>query len=388
MRLPTRYVNLDDARRRHGDRVDRFGRFFLEGDPLADAVIDALAPMPRPAREALIDRALSDGVAAVPDAPPALAALFAQIDSVPFWVDWERVERGRRAFLEAGILGGLVLGACSLVAGYCSPAGNKPLMFSGRLESDVPRRLAETSRFVEVVTREGGMRRYSDGFRACVKVRLMHAAVRSALLRSPKWKGDAWGVPINQADSSGTLLLFSLVVIEGLEKLGHAMSARDVDDFLHLWRYAGYVMGVDGELLCASRAEAEALWNLLSTTQDPPDDDARSLAHALIQSGRLAARTADEADAAEKRIPFGYALSRYLIGDEFADRLRYPRSPWRHVFPAFRAINLEAGGRIRALGPVGRMTLDAGSRYWRDVTAMALRGVPAGFTMPDPPRSA
>jgi ER-bound oxygenase mpaB/B'/Rubber oxygenase, catalytic domain len=386
MQFPTRYVKLDAARRRHGDRVDRFGRFFLMGDPLADAVIEALAPLPRPARDALIDRALTEGIERVPEAPAALGLLFEELDHVPFWVDFERIERGGRAFLESGILGGLVLGALSLVAGYCSPAGNKPLMFSGRLADDVPRRLAETSRFVEVVSRSGGMRRHAEGFRACVKVRLMHAAIRTALLRSPKWNTSAWGVPINQADSSGTLLLFSLTVVEGLEKLGHVMPAHDVEDFLHLWRYAGYVMGVDHELLCAARPDAVALWDLLATTQDPPDDDARALAKALIESGRLAARTADEADSAAKRIPFGYALSRYLIGDVYADQLAYPRSSWRHVFPAFRALNLEAGGRIRAFGPIENMALDAGRRYWRDVTAMALRGVPAGFSMPDVPR--
>jgi hypothetical protein len=386
MQFPSRYVKLDDARRRHGDRVDRFGRFLLLGDPLADAAVASLAHLPRAEREALVDRALADGIDRVPDAPPALRALFEQLDHVPFWVDFERIERGGRAFLESGLLGGLVLGAFSLVAGYCSPAGNKPLTFSGRLAGDVVRRLAETSRFVEVVSRSGGLRRAAEGYRACVKVRLMHAAIRTALLRSPKWDTSAWGVPINQADSSGTLLLFSLTVVEGLEKLGHVMPARDVEDFLHMWRYAGYVMGVDHELLCASRTDAAALWDLLSTTQDPPDDDARALARALIESGRLAARTSDEVGAAEKRIPFAYALSRYLIGDAYADQLGFPRSSWRHVFPAFRALNMEAGGRLRSFAPVENLAVEAGRRYWREVTAVALRGVPAGFSMPDPPR--
>jgi hypothetical protein len=36
-------------------------------------------------------------------------------------------------FLRPGLLGGLVLGLRSLVYGYAAPAGNKPLVFSGRL---------------------------------------------------------------------------------------------------------------------------------------------------------------------------------------------------------------------------------------------------------------
>jgi hypothetical protein len=383
MKFPTRYVRLEAARRRHGDRVDRFGAFLTVGDRAADAALDALADRPRPEREALLDRALTAGIAAVPDAPEALRALFEALDHVPYWVDWARVDRGGRAFLESGILGGIVLGAGSLVAGYCSPAGNKPLMFSGRLASDVPRRLAETSRFVEVVSAPGGMRRDAEGFRACVKVRLMHASVRRALLRSPKWRLDDWGVPINQCDSCGTLLLFSHTVHGWLARLGHVMTMQERDDFLHLWRYAGYVLGVEEELLCATHDDAVAQWDLLSTTQEPPDEDARTLARALIESGRLAARTSDQEEAARKRIPFAYALSRYLIGDDYADALGYPRSRWGYAFPVARELHAAGLGRLRTLGPAGNVAFAFGKRYWHDITQAALKGVPAAFSMPD-----
>lgn len=384
MKFPSRYVNLEAARRRHGDRVDRFGAFLSMGDPLADAAVDALAEFPRDVRDSLVDRALAEGIDAVVEAPGALRALFSQLDHVPYWVDWPRVDRGGRAFLEAGLLGGLVLGAGSLVAGYCSPAGNKPLMFSGRLASDVPRRLAETSRFVELVNAPGGMRRGAEGFRACVKVRLMHAMVRRALLRSPRWRLDDWGVPINQYDSCGTLLLFSYTVHEWLARLGYVMTRQERDDFLHLWRYAGYVLGVEEELLCATYEEAAAQWDLLASTQDPPDDDARTLARALMESGRIAARTRDEEAASRRRIPFAYALSRYLIGDFYADALGYPKSPWAHVFPVFRELHAAGLGRLRTFGPAGGFAFELGRRYWQEVTRVALRGVPASFAMPDP----
>lgn len=383
MKFPSRYVHLDAARRRHGDRVDRFGAFLTVGDGAADAALDALADRPRLERDALFDRCLTSGVGSVPDAPDAVRALFASVDHVPYWVDRARLDRGGRAFLESGVLGGIVLGAGSLVAGYCSPAGNKPLIFSGRLASDVPRRLAETSRFVEVVSAPGGMRRDAEGLRACVKVRLMHASIRRALLRSPKWRLDDWGVPINQCDSCGTLLLFSHTVHGWLARLGHVMTPQERDDFLHLWRYAGYLLGVEEELLCATHEEAAAQWDLLSTTQEPPDDDARSLARALMESGRLAARTSDQEDAARKRIPFAYALSRYLIGDAYADALGYPKSRWGYAFPVARELHAAGLGRLRTLGPAGHLAFEFGQRYWRDVTRAALKGVPAAFSMPD-----
>ena len=291
MNFPSRYVRLDQARERYGSRVDRLGAFLSEGDPLADAVVQALSAHPAPVRQAMVDRALDEGIGAVPEAPEALRALFAQLDRVPFWVDPERLDRGGAAFLRSGLLGGMVLGAYSLVAGYCSPAGNKPLAFSGRLSQDAPRRLAETGRFVQAVSTPGGMRRFGEGFKAMVKVRLVHASVRHMLGRSPRWNAPAWGVPINQYDMSGTTLLFSYIVLDGLDKMGFQMSDEERADFMHLWRYGGYLIGVDDELRCTTEAEARALWELLSTTQAPPDDDSRALAHALLDSGVAAART-------------------------------------------------------------------------------------------------
>jgi hypothetical protein len=383
MHPPTRYVRLDQARARYGAKVDRLGEFLMQGDPLADDAVRALAAHPTDVRQAMVDRALDEGIDAVPDAPDALRALFAQLDRVPFWVDPERLDRGGAAFLRAGLLGGMVLGAYSLVAGYCSPAGNKPLAFSGRLSQDAPRRLAETGRFVQAVTARGGMRRRGDGFKAMVKVRLVHASVRAMLSRSPRWNAAAWGVPINQYDMSGTTLLFSYVVLDGLDKMGFRLSDDERADFMHLWRYGGYLLGVDEELRCATEAEAKALWDLLSSTQAPPDDDSRALAHALLDSGVTAARTPEERARAERARVAGYALSRHLMGEQFADWLGYPKTPWRHAVRLFQSVNARAGDSFaRATGlPYARV--DRGARYWKFVVDTGLRGVPATFAMPD-----
>ncbi len=383
MTFPSRFVRLDLAREQYGDRVDRLGVFLSKGDPLADAAVDSLAGFPAGVRQSMVDRALQDGIAAVPDAPEALRALFAQLDHVPFWVDGARLDRGGAAFLRAGLLGGMVLGAYSLVAGYCSPAGNKPLAFSGRLAQDAPRRLAETGRFVQAVSTPGGMHRYGDGFKAMVKVRLVHASVRRMLLRSPRWNSAAWGVPINQYDMSGTALLFSSIVLDGLDKMGFQMTAEERADFMHLWRYGAYVIGVDEELRCTTEAEAKALWDLLSNTQAPPDDDSRALANALLDSGVTAARTPEERVRAERARVVGYALSRHLLGEQFADWLGYPKTPWRYAVRLFQAINERAGsGVARATGlPFARV--ERGAQYWKFVVDTGLRGVPATFEMPD-----
>jgi hypothetical protein len=383
MTFPTRFVELDAARRRHGDRVERFGALFCEGDPLADAVVRELAPLPRAERDALIERCLQHGVTHAGDVPASVVALFEELDHVPFWVDFQRLERGAEVVLRAGTLAGLVLGSYSLVAGYCSPAGNKPLAFSGRLEEDAPRRLAETSRFVEAVIARHGMRRAAPGFACTVKVRLVHASIRRMLEGSPRWRRADWGSPINQVDMAGTILLFSHVLFDGLTRLGFDTSREEREDVLHLWRYVAYVIGVKDELRCTTEADAVELWDLLTSTQAPPDEDSRALAKALLESQVKSARTAEARAHAERMRPVGYTLSRYLLGDDFADRLGYPAAPFSRALPFVAGAHRSITRRARSSSFVRGRMVEAGRRYWRDVVELALAGEPATFPMPD-----
>jgi hypothetical protein len=380
---PTRLVRREVARARHGaDRLDALAQNLREGDGLADAAVERLEDYPREAQNALIGRILEEGVDRVPEAPEPLRALVAQVSRVPFWVDEARMARASAAFLRSGLLGGLVLGARSLVGGYCSPAGNKPLVFSGRLERDAGRRLAETGRFVQAVSVPGGMRRQSDGFKIAVRVRLMHAAVRRGLQRSDVWREDDWGVPINQADMAGTVLLFSMILQDGLAKLGMAPTPQEREDLLHLWRYVAFVMGVCDELRCATLAEARALWDLLTGTQAPPDDDSRALARALIEFPLQAARSPEERRRAARTLPIAYAVSRHLLGDELAEALRYPRTPAIFAVKAFQQVNRRAGPLWSAIPGVPFGTVKAGVQYWDRVVGGSPAARAASFPLP------
>src|SRR5262249_1270638 len=160
--FPTRYVNLASARQRYGDRVDRLGRFFWRVDDPADAVVDAFESMQKGEGWRMLEEGVRRGPSAIPNAPAALKDLLERTSDVPMWVDWETCDKGGELLMRAGPLGGAVLGARSLVLGYASPGGNKPLAFSGRLKDQAKRRLDETARFVQAVCRPGGMRPYGE----------------------------------------------------------------------------------------------------------------------------------------------------------------------------------------------------------------------------------
>ena len=113
--FPTRFVHLEQARRRFGARVDRMGTLFGATDPLADAAVESLSGRTAAEREHLVDQALHGDPRGV---PPELRALREVLGALPFWADLERARRGGEVLLKSGFFGGIVLGFRSLVAGY------------------------------------------------------------------------------------------------------------------------------------------------------------------------------------------------------------------------------------------------------------------------------
>lgn len=380
--IPTRFVNLPAARKQFGDRVDRLAPFLLRGDPLADAVIEEMRGMPAGRGFGLVNEILANPHFPEAQRPPAIQTFFEHLDYVPAWVDWNAMRRGNELLLRSGILGGIVLAAESLAFGYASPAGNKPLVFSGQLKERAPRRLAETSRFVQAVAQYDGFRRSGDAFAITVRVRLMHAQVRYMLRKSPMWKTEQWGEPINQHDMAATTLLFSLVFMVGVRKLGLETDSEEAESFMHLWRYGGHLMGVDPEILPTSEFEAWGLANLIRATQGPPDEDSRTLTAALFNAALQNAKTPEEIRLGTFRREMGRGFCRQLLGADLANQLGIPRTPAEGAYFVFRAA-AQAGEAARKRSPeLHRRMVASGANYWERVVKDGLGTMPADFKPP------
>ncbi|MEZ4300132.1 MAG: oxygenase MpaB family protein [Polyangiaceae bacterium] len=377
--VPTRYTNLEAARARFGDRVDRLAPFFSRTDPLADDAVAAMSALGPGQGFALLERMLEGGLSAEPAAPAALRDFFAEATRVPAWLDWPTIDRGGDVLLRAGLAGGLVLGAMSLPLGYASPAGNKPLVLSGRLTEQAPRRLSETSRFVQAVSQPGGMRPGGDGLKITLKVRIMHAHVRRMLLRSDRWDSAAWGAPINQHDMAATTLLFSLVVLEGLRRFGFEIGHDEAERYMHLWRWVGLVSGVDTELLPASQIEGLALADLIHLTQGDPDDDSRALVRALMDTPIASARTPREKREAPVRAQIGRGILRGLLGPELATKLGVGPTRWEGLMRLFKTGAFLHDRAARVSPSARRRAIVRGERYWEEVVKIGLRGGPYDF---------
>lgn len=345
-------------------------------DPIADELVAWLDPRPFDLAAAWAD--YREGRA---QAEP-IRALFDAIAEPPSWVDWTRVDRARRLFERAGMLGGFVLSLRSLMAGYLAPAGNKPLAFSGRLREQAPRRVAETARFVAAVAAPEGLRAGEEGWRITVQVRLMHAQVRRLLGASGRWDRASWAEPINQHDMLATVLLFSEVYVEGLRLLGFVVSEQEAEDWLHLWCVVGWLMGTEQALLPRDYAQAQRQRELIQGTQGEPDEDSRALAAALL--GRPTGHASAWAQRLDPlRLGLARGMSRRLIGEDPADQLGIPRAPrWERGLEVVPVV-VGAVERVRMAVPaVDRELRGLGRRYWAWVVDASLRGKPAEFARP------
>lgn len=341
----TRVVNAAEARAQYGPLLDRITPWLAVRDPLGDAAVAALMRDGWPQ----LERAF----AGARDVSEPVRALVDAVSPTPDWVDHARVAQGGRLLYRTAVLGGIALGASSLIHGYCSPAGNKPLAITGTLERDVERRLADTGRFVVAVHSDRGLLAGGAGWRALLRVRLMHSHVRATIDRDGGWDYPAWGAPINQHDLVATSLLFSSVWVDGVRRLGVSVRDDEAEDHLHLWRWASQILGVEPTLLPKNNAEARDLWGCIQLTQGPPDDDARRLVHALLDQTKLLGAPG-----------LGLGLCRALLGDELADALQLRRTRWRHA-PRLAQVVVRPVELVRRVSPRAEARLfELGRQYW------------------------
>lgn len=375
MAIPERVHNLREAREVHGDLIDRLVPWLFESDDLADAVCEQLEGRYGPFHEAL-----QKGLAA--DTPASVRALLQAHERVPAWVDTARVQRAGRLFFRTGPLGGLVLGARSLVSGYAAPAGNKPLALTGTLAADGSRRLAETGRYVAAVSSPDGLVAGAPGWAITLRVRLMHAHVRWLLLNGDQWDSERWGHPINQHDLLATSLLFSIVFVDGVRQLGLQVTDAEAEDHLHLWRWASWLMGARLELLPDRQANARAIVEVIQLTQGPPDADSRRLVWQLLHGGRAA-----EAPPVFRHLASG--LCHALLPDGVASRLGLPDTRWRHLVSAMPWL-VGPGEAMRRHGPqwVEDRLVRLGQQYWEAANRRVPRDEGSDYTPPSRLRGA
>jgi hypothetical protein len=206
----------------------------------------------------------------------------------------------------------VALFCAALPSAYAAARGASVLATTGRLADDVDRRINETARFVLDVLESGSLDPEGIALPAIGHVRLMHAAVRMRL-RGPSGFPSS-DVPINQEDLLGTMLGFSVVVIRAVRRLGVQVNRAEAEDYYHLWRGIGAMLGIKEALLPKDFSAASDTADCIADRQFRASDHGRAL------MARLLDRTEVHIGVPGLRgtAPF---LVRYLLGERTGDIL-------------------------------------------------------------------
>lgn len=310
--------------------LDRIGRALTERDEAAAALVAAFRrPSDDPARVTMrqFNTALDSGVDSVPDCPEALRSFFAVVEDTPDWVDFDLINAGAKAYRSYGRNVRDVMADLCLIGGYRFGGPPDLLVLTGLLSgSGALKRMGETVHWSTAVTEHDGMRREADGFKLTVHVRLMHALVDHAYETNGRWDTDQWGLPVNQADQGFTLGLFSAVLLRGLRRLGVRVTDAESQAMMHLWKYVGWLMGVDDDFLRDTEAEQDRLQYHLLLSQGPLTSAGPKLANAIVDAERR------QHFPNLPRLRSGYAhfrrlsMLRFFLGEDGMRELELPRT--------------------------------------------------------------
>ena len=324
MNIPTEYI-VGHKRARIVDSVlaDKYVAHTLIGDPVMDAVVEELAPLPQDQVHNFIQAGMHGED--MSHAPALLRAFFDTPPPDPAWLDQDAFLPGVYAFqrnsvpvLSAFVTGTLIDGFSTLIA--------KSFVQTGRIFDNGVWRLKQNNRHQMEIFWPGGLMPYGDGWRLSVRIRFVHAQVRRLLAQTEEWDHDAWGVPISAAHLGYAVSCFAARTLKHSEALGAQYTPEERAGFHAVWRYSGYLMGIPESILFADEDDAVRLYQIGSLCEPPPSQESIIMTNALINSAPLVAGIDDRVQREKLVNNIIYPVSRALIGNDLADELMFPSS--------------------------------------------------------------
>jgi ER-bound oxygenase mpaB/B'/Rubber oxygenase, catalytic domain len=299
----------------------------FQGDPLADAVI---ADLVATGQVGVVNEVLAHFRAndqPIPEElPESVRAFLVATDSPPEWVDFDRVAAAYEFFVDDGVHVASVLTFGAMVNCYAQPRASRVLTLTHALDQP-HRRLSETSQFVMNMMGRDAFGSGGAFVPTVQKTRLIHAAVRHFLIRSGQWDVEADGVPVCQHDMVGALLIFSVLVVEGMRRLGISVTEEEAADYYYVWRVAGTMLGIPVEALPETLEQARELTAVVETSYGPSPHGVMLTRQLLELFEELFPGKAFDGIVA--------AMIRQVVNPEVADWMQVPNSRrWQSVMRA------------------------------------------------------
>jgi hypothetical protein len=344
-------------------KVEFFRQLTLMGDPLADALAARVPDLGFKKIRGLLDEALEKGVDQVPDAPPELVALMRAVEHVPAWVDRAAIDRaGARARALLAMTGEAIL-RLGFMMTYVNGYQGLPMVITGALTSEsAAKRMTETISTFKMATLPGALERGGLAWRSAVKVRLMHAMVRTHLLRHPEtWDYRVYGVPIPQVDQMGAALGPTHALARRALRRGTGFTPRE-KDAVEQARYVAYLLGMHSQFLSNDPQQIVDTWQMCQATlKHQFDPRGKQLNDATLNAYRRPDkgwfnRVVHELDVRSTRFMYNR-----MVGAKTASTMGVP-SDWLDV-AGFAALALPVGLGYAGLEALRRFPA---TRAWAD----------------------
>lgn len=292
-------------------------------DPVADDVVRQIIDRGQKDQVTRLFSIIVNDDGSLPaDLPAEVRDYFEKTAHLPDWADKDLIALGQQIYIRHGILISLLLSFKSLPECYACAKGAMVLFHTARLNEQngsmdaYSRRIAETAQFVVYAMSPGGLSANGRGIRAAQKVRLIHGVIRY-YLRQQNWDAAQFDEPINQEDMAGTLMAFSALVLEGLQRLNVRLTDLEKEAYMHCWRVIGHIMGLDDDLLPNNATDALALGHAVMNHQVVSSEQGKSLMAALLD---FLHKLAPPFITAETNID----MMRFTMGNDIADKLGVP----------------------------------------------------------------
>ena len=306
------------------EAADNYIRHTTIGDPLLDPIMEEISSIPAYELHAFVEAGIEQQD---DDCPAPLRQKSCAISSTilkrpPVWLDHESFKPGVKAFHEqaepliiAFVTGVMVEGFSTLIA--------KSFVQTGRMAA-TPRRLQQNLRQLLEIFYPDGLLRENDGWKISVRIRFVHARIRSLLAKSGDWDYEAWGTPVSAANLGLAISIFSKRLLDYTSLLGGRFNTEEKESVLAVWRYAGYLMGIPETILYTDGADAEKIYKLAYMCEPEPDADSAVMANASITVipgvGKI-----DDSVEQQNTLDLAYRISRALLGDKLADQYQFPK---------------------------------------------------------------
>lgn len=334
-RAPERWAAAPDdmtelGRARGGNRaawledrelVARIREYTMLGDAAGDAYAALSRTLGFRRTVDMLVAACDHGIAAVPDAPGELAALIAEMEARPAWVDMQLVAEGaayeRNA--TANLSPFLIRGA--FIATFLNKYSALPMALTGTLShATAARRVKETATFFATTTLPGALERHGPGFKAAAMVRLMHSMVRvNVLSRDGMWDAATYGVPIPQLDQMPAGLIPIYFLAQEVLGKGRKHFTREERGRVEIARYRCFLLGLPEDLLADTPEAIVKIWQTRSATLRYDYDDA--ICGGLLRATMEAELSADASlkgrirRALERSVSRVFFVQAFLNGD-------------------------------------------------------------------------